>query len=432
MQSHRSSIPRDTRVLVVVILVSVSMLWVLARIRFPDRVQTPNPVAPVLAQLAPASAFEDLAASVVRAAPAVESLLFAVDVVQSRAVPLAPLTRATVPVLRFRDGLGVAAIPRADGAALQLAGQGVAEVARDPVSRLMLVRASQATGHAVTSWSPRQSDHPRFLIAADITPQGASLRPLFISALHPVPSAVWSGSIWALAPSVDVGAGTFVFTLDGSFAGLTVEEEGRVAIVPGERLIAEADRLERHGPRIPGHLGFELQLLTPDIAAALGARSGAVVTWVDPRGPAARDLRVADVIERVDDRALLTMEQWNGRAAGVVEGQRIALNVRRRGEPRHIWLTAAVAPEPAGDRPLGLTSRRIAGVGAQVVRVAPGSASARAGLQTRDVITLLGDTEAPTPAQLAHAFDAAPRDRPLAVAVTRGGSHFVVALTRQE
>ena len=43
MEPNRPSVSRDTRLLFAVILISVAMLWVLARIRFPDRPPTPKP-----------------------------------------------------------------------------------------------------------------------------------------------------------------------------------------------------------------------------------------------------------------------------------------------------------------------------------------------------------------------------------------------------
>ena len=51
----------------------------------------------------------------------------------------------------------------------------------------------------------------------------------------------------------------------------------------------------------------------------------------------------------------------------------------------------------------------------------------RAGIAIDDVLTRIGDIEAPTPAQVTRAFAAA-KDHSLLVAVTRGTDHFVAGL----
>jgi S1-C subfamily serine protease len=114
----------------------------------------------------------------------------------------------------------------------------------------------------------------------------------------------------------------------------------------------------------------------------------------------------------------------------LTEAEPVTLTIRRLGEMREVRLTAAAMPDTAGDRPLGLTLRAIRDVGAEIVRVAPGSAAFRAHLQVRDVITLIGDVDSPTPAQVSRAFAALPNDRSVVAAVTRGEQHFIVALGR--
>ena len=42
-----------------------------------------------------------------------------------------------------------------------------AEVARDPVSHLAVIRVPEGIAPALSTWSPRRFDYPRFLLAAD-------------------------------------------------------------------------------------------------------------------------------------------------------------------------------------------------------------------------------------------------------------------------
>jgi S1-C subfamily serine protease len=88
------------------------------------------------------------------------------------------------------------------------------------------------------------------------------------------------------------------------------------------------------------------------------------------------------------------------------------------------------AAEPPADRPLGLTLRARTGMGAEVIRVAPGSAADRARLTVGDVITLIGAVPSPTPTQVAATFRSVPEGQRVMIGVTRGDTHQVTALER--
>lgn len=428
MEFNRPSVSRDTRLLFAVILISVAMLWVLARIRFPDRPQTPSLVPPVLAQLAPPSAFDDIAVSVARLEPRVRAAVIPLEV-RRQSARGSGWASGLVPALRFRGGLAVALMRPAAGAPEATPTSG-AEIARDPVSHLAVIRVPEGAAPALPNWSPRRFDYPRFLLAADVAREGTSLRPVFVGSLSPFSSPTWPGPIWGLPGSTGIGAGTFVFTVDGEVAGLVVERDGRHAIVPAAIVVAVADRLAQEGPGRPGHLGIQAQALTPGLAAATGASQGAIVTWVDPLGPAAMHIEVTDVIEGVGSEAITTLEHWEARHSGLVEGDAVVLTVRRSGEVRDVPLTVAAVPAPAGSPALGLTLRAVRGAGVEIVGVGPGSAAFRAGLEAGDVITRFGEVDAPSAAQVARVFAAAPEGLPVLAGVTRGTAHLVVALER--
>ncbi|MBI3262959.1 MAG: PDZ domain-containing protein, partial [Acidobacteria bacterium] len=159
---------------------------------------------------------------------------------------------------------------------------------------------------------------------------------------------------------------------------------------------------------------------------------GVVVTWVDPRGPAADKLVVTDLIETIADEVVATLEHWETRLARLAAGDSLVLRVRRRGEVREVHLTADGAlPTQSAAHLLGLTMRAIPRIGVEIVRVDPGSAAARAGIEAGDVMTLIGEIERPTPVQVTRAFLATPEDRPLLVGVTRGDRHRVLALGKR-
>src|SRR4029450_3739891 len=62
--SYRPRLPRETRRLLLTALVAVLTLWVLPRVRFPERPAAPNPVPPILDQLTGPPTFAELAARV--------------------------------------------------------------------------------------------------------------------------------------------------------------------------------------------------------------------------------------------------------------------------------------------------------------------------------------------------------------------------------
>ena len=78
---------RDTRLLTTA-LVAVLTLWVLARMRFPDRPPTPNPVPPILEQLTAPPTFSDLADRVADARTRLVASLLSVAVVDDAAATI--------------------------------------------------------------------------------------------------------------------------------------------------------------------------------------------------------------------------------------------------------------------------------------------------------------------------------------------------------
>jgi S1-C subfamily serine protease len=252
------------------------------------------------------------------------------------------------------------------------------------------------------------------------------LRPVFISALLAVTRPAWSGPIWKPNSGTDLEPGSFVFTPGGDFLGLVIDDASGPAIVGGDVLAAEIDRLRKRPPSDPGQLGIEVQPLTPSLAHATGSAGGVVVTWVDPRGPAARLIFAGDVIEEVNGERL-TADYWAVRASRIASGETVTLRVRR-GEMREVAIVAHALNPPtvAG---LGLTMRALAGIGSEVVYVVPFAAAQRSGLEPGDVITLAGETPAPTPDQIRAAYGAQRTGRGgVLVTLVRGNTHRVIVL----
>jgi hypothetical protein len=393
------------------------MLSVLARVRFPERPATPNPVPPVLAQLRPASPFEAIATAIADLESAVGLALVRIFV---NGVPHAAL-RLDDFAFTILDAHPQYVV--VDGAEVPIA-------ARDRASGLAAIRLPlQAASPRTASL---RSPGPQFLVAANATSAGIALRPVFVGGLTEFASATWSGATWALPADVNLETGTFLFTVEGAAVGVAAAAAGRRILVPVDVLKGDGTALTQQEPRAPGALPFLAQPLTPALRAATGVSSGVVVTWVDPEGPLADQLRATDVVEQLDGQIVRSWEHWSARIARLAEGEVVRLAVRRRGEVLEVLATAQHLAAPATDGSLGLTLRPARG-GAEVVRVAPGSAAAAAGVQAGDLITVFGEVVAPTPSQVRRTFDAGDEgaeSRPIPVAVTRGTAHLVVSLER--
>jgi len=363
MKPNRPAIARDTRLLLAIIAISVAMLWVLARIRFPDRAPTPNPVPPVLAQLTPPSAFDDIATTVAQLEPRLQPWVLPLDV--DRLVSGRPAARTTVSAFRYRDDVALTFVqPQTldqDGA--EPAFVGAAPAGHDWATGLAVVRVTGDPAPAPTTWEPRRLAVPRFLIAVRALHTGAVLRPVYIGSLRQVGSPLWPRAIWTVPPPADVEPGTLLFTPEGAVAGLAIARDGAAAIVPADVAIEMADRLVRDGSKRRGWIGVDVQPLTPSIAAATDASTGLIVSWVAADGPGAGQLSVADVIEAADGDPVGTLEGWRAHAGRLAEQQAIVLRVRRGDAVRDVQLVAVAPPPPASTRPLGLTlrTRRSAG-----------------------------------------------------------------------
>jgi S1-C subfamily serine protease len=423
---YRPRVSRETRLLLTAGVLAIATLWLLARVRFPERPVTPNPVPSVLSQLARGPNYDDLAGEIAQLQARLQPSLLALEL-RSPALT-ASQTAPRTAAIRLRDDLAVMLVPAGSKSGQWNDGK---IVARDPASGLAIARVPlPGSASPPVPWTPRQPQQARYLVASDVSRAGVSLRPVFVGSLDAIASPLWSEPIWAVPGRTDLVPGSFLFTSSAELAGLVMPHGGGLAIVPGAMVLAEADRLLGMVPAPPGALGIEVQDLTASVASVTGALAGVVVTWTDAAGAAKGQLTAGDVIEAVDGLALASRQAWDVRVARLEAGETLTLRVRRRGELREVRLTAGAAVPPSDPRSLGLTLRARARIGVDVVRVEPGSAAERAGLTTGDVITLVGELSAPTPAQVMRSFAAVGQGQRVLIAVTRGSAHFVTTLER--
>jgi len=422
---YRPRVSRETRLLLTAGVMAIAALWLLARIRFPERPVTPNPVPSVLSQLASGPKYDDLAGEIAQLHARLQPSLLALDVPSAvGSLQTSPRTAA----IRLRDDLAVTLVPPGSS---RERWNDAPIVAGDAASGLAVVRVPiPVSASPPVPWTPRQPQQPRYFVASDVSPEGVSLRPAFVGSLDPIDSPLWSEPLWAVPERTDLAAGSFLFTNNAELAGLVITYRRGLAIVPGGTVLAEAERLLAAPPGPPGAIGIEVQDLTPPVASVTAASVGVVVAWVDPDGASREQLMAGDVIEAVDGRALATRQHWDVRVARLSVGETLSLRVRRHGEIRDVALVANAPAAQPPSQSLGLTLRARTKIGAEVVRIDRGSAADRAGLALGDIITLVAEVSAPTPAQVMRSYSSMGQGERVLVAVTRGETHFVTTLER--
>jgi PDZ domain len=423
---YRPRVSRETRLLLTAGVLAVAALWLLARIRFPERAVTPNPVPSVLGQLASGPKYDDLAGEIAQLQTRVQFSLLVLEVPSATVDPLQTAYRTAA--IRLRDDLAVTWVRPGSNRALL---NDATVLAHDAASGLTVARVPiSAPTSPPVPWTPREPRQSRYLIASDVSPDGVSLHPVFVGSLDPIDSALWSDRLWAVPARTELAPGSFLFTNSAELVGLVIAYGGRLVIVPGGTVLAEADRLLAMPPGPAGTFGIEVQDLTPPVAMVTGAQMGVVVTWVDADGVGREQLMVGDVIEAVDGLAVASRQHWDVRMARLSVGETLTLRLRRHGDLREVTLAGRNTATPPASRSLGLTLRARTKIGAEVVRVERASAADRAGLAVGDVITLIANVQAPTPTQVVQSFGSVDQGQRVMAAVTRGDAHFVTTLER--
>jgi serine protease Do len=234
-----------------------------------------------------------------------------------------------------------------------------------------------------------------------------------------------------------VGMSTMIFSSSGIYVGVSF------ALPVGE-LMRVADALRRGGMRTGG-IGVHTQPLDADLARAfrLDTQRGALVTRVDPEGPAAAaGLRAGDVILGLVRGESLAYTELEGRFAASRPGSTVELQVWRDGQL--VRLRTRIGPGSADPLP-PLAAHPAAeevrlGLGLVVVtRAVPGMApglyvdsatgsALLAGIERGDRIVAVGSTPVATSSEfdaaLAHAGD------PVALLVARGASMVYLPVAR--
>jgi serine protease Do len=240
-----------------------------------------------------------------------------------------------------------------------------------------------------------------------------------------------------------IGLNSMIFSHTGGYMGVSFS-------VPIDLAMRIADELRSSGRVSRGQLGAKIQELTPDLARSFGlpAPTGALVLRVQRASPAERSgLRSGDIVMGTGLIRNASYAQLQQEVAAARPGQRLALNVWRRGAVQRVDVTVGEAPPDLPARPakearrnderLGLSlgempAARRDGLGLDSglpVLESQGSALL-GGVRRDDVIIAVGDRPVRSVAEFDVALAAVPAERPVALLVLRGRTFAYLAVDR--
>src|SRR5687768_11795389 len=271
--STRPRVSRETRRLLAAAGLALLALWVLARLRFPER-PIPNPVSPVLTQISPPATFADLSGEIEQVRRRITSAL--AEVTWPSVTSSDGHTR-TFPAWPLRDDLAIAMVPSA------FADTASDVVSLDPPTGLAVVRTVNPAGGTRLIWTPDRLELARYLFSTTPAPSPSrpSVLPAYVSSLEPMRSPAWPGEIWRVPAATGLTVGGFIFTATGEWLGIAAEEDGQPVIVPAAAVLGLVAQMGTTRTPHAGDLGIAVQGLTAPLAAATGATTGVIVTFVD-------------------------------------------------------------------------------------------------------------------------------------------------------
>jgi|RhiMethySRZTD1v2_1073278.scaffolds.fasta_scaffold52238_3 hypothetical protein len=251
---------RETRLLVLVIVVSLAVLLLLARFKFPPVGLTAGPPSPgPLDKLAARATYDDLAAAIAAVVQRVEPSIVIVQVDSpppeekekergkergkekiGPVPPAPPLSPRLLPAIRLRPDIALVHVPAGMRVSPAQGFSGPTAVfATDPKREIALVRVAPLPESA-TGLPSAFERFPGFAYVAVIEAAmgGPSARPAFIGRLDTSVDDRWQPSPLLIGGASEASAGSLLFAVDGRLIGMVLPQFGTLAVVPPAALNA--------------------------------------------------------------------------------------------------------------------------------------------------------------------------------------------------
>jgi serine protease Do len=255
-----------------------------------------------------------------------------------------------------------------------------------------------------------------------------------------------SGGPLLTADGTVVGVTSAIFSPSGGSVGLGFA-------IPAETVDAVIRELEAHGSVERGYLGVSAQALTPLVARTLGIKTtgGALITAVDPDGPASGALSIGDVLISIGSTPVV-LGHLSKITSRLKPDALVPITVYRGGSTQTVAVKVGRQPEPPADPLAGSQDTWVAALGLGVAETTAeirrsikaadepsgiivtqlrhAGPAALAGLKVGDLITHLGERQITSVGDL---VDVTPPtlEAPVLLRVLREGSASFVPITGQ-
>lgn len=226
-----------------------------------------------------------------------------------------------------------------------------------------------------------------------------------------------------------VGINSQIVSRSGGFMGISLA-------IPIDEVMRVVEQLKAHGKVTRGRIGVQISVVEDEVAKALGLEkgSGALVTSVEPQGPASKaGVHPGDVITGFNGQEIRHMTDLPRIVGNTQPGTEATIQVWRKG--KSLELRAKVAEleekatedtrtepsEPAGTDLLGLQVKALpqgAGDTGVMVEQAQGPA-AGSGIEAGDIILRINDTDITSPKQYAQVVKGLGKSKPVVLLVSR-------------
>jgi len=236
---------RESRLVVLVIGVSLAVLFLLARFRFPaSDISVVTPSAAPLAGLAARATFDDMAGTMsdvlARVSGAIAVIEIAPDTRAKRAESVSAQVPPSrwVPALRVSEDVAIAHVPTGWRPISGLNLDGPVElVAVDAHTQTGLVRVPSVGAFpdglsgAVTAFTGLA-----YAAVVDATPAGPSVQPLFLGRVYPISDTGWPQPAYGIAGQSEPVTGDLVFGINGRLIGLVTGATDAARLLSAEAL----------------------------------------------------------------------------------------------------------------------------------------------------------------------------------------------------
>jgi serine protease Do len=235
-----------------------------------------------------------------------------------------------------------------------------------------------------------------------------------------------------------VGINAQIVSRSGGFMGISLA-------IPIDEAMLVADQLKTNGKVVRGRIGVQIGEVNKDVAEASGLsdQSGAMVSRVEPDGPAdLAGLKAGDIILTFGGKKIAKWSDLPRVVGATKPGQRVEMEVWRRGKPVTLMVkvgetpsaeqpqaAAATTPAPvAGLTALGLTVVDLTDKERTDLKIEKGvrvtesaDAGASAGIVAGDIVLTVGNTEVSSAKQFVDLVKKAGEGKPVGMMVQRNG-----------